>query len=66
MVRGYLSVRATGGAAEALARSALPLATEGTQERLARAGEWFEIPSYGKKGLRVDENLQAAPAKRWG
>ena len=22
---------------------------------MARVGEWFEIPSYGKKGLRDDE-----------
>jgi len=32
MGRAYLNVRATGGAVEPLARSALPLATEGTQE----------------------------------
>ncbi|MBR5404325.1 MAG: hypothetical protein IK113_08910, partial [Bacteroidales bacterium] len=46
MGRAYLNVRATGGAAE-------PLAND-----WRGAGEWFEIPSYGKKGLRDDEKLQ--------
>jgi len=35
----------------------MPLATEGTQERLARVWEWFEASSY-EEGVGVDGGQQ--------
>jgi hypothetical protein len=38
----------------------MPLATEGTQERLARVWEWFEASSY-EEGVGVDGGWQGYP-----